>query len=77
MDFETEIGEAADVLFAIDELNAAMTLRIGLEEEEETGGDEDQGDEDQDTTTEDDEYNTGYICRLLYLKKPGVKFINF
>ena len=72
LDFETEIGEAADVLFAIDELNAAMTLRIGLEEEEESGGDE-----DQDTTTEDDEYNTGYICRLLYLKKPGVKFINF
>jgi hypothetical protein len=55
LDFETEISEAADVLFAIDELNAAMNLRIGLEnEEEEVAGSE----ADEDTATEDD-YNTG------------------
>ena len=35
LDFETEITEAAEVLFAIDELNAAMNLRIGLQREDE------------------------------------------
>jgi hypothetical protein len=35
LDFETEITEAAEVLFAIDELNAAMNLRIGLQQEDE------------------------------------------
>ena len=35
LDFEEEIAEAKEVLFQVDELNAAMNLRIGLEEEKE------------------------------------------
>jgi hypothetical protein len=35
LDFETEISEAAEVVFALDELNAAMNLRIGLQQEDE------------------------------------------
>lgn len=33
LDFDSEIAEAADVAFAIDDLVAALQLRIGLEEE--------------------------------------------
>jgi hypothetical protein len=36
LDFEEEVAEAKEVLFQVDELNAAMNLRIGLEEEKET-----------------------------------------
>ena len=35
LDFETEITEAAEVVFAINELIAAMNLRIGLQQEDE------------------------------------------
>ena len=70
LDFETEISEAAEVLFAIDELNAAMTLRIGLEEEEEEAAAGD--DEDEDTTTEDDYFNAGnmHVASLCNETRP-------
>ena len=64
LDFETEIAEAADVLFAIDELNAAINLRIGLEEEE----------ADEDTTEED--YNSGLIL-LCFLTSENLLCIQF
>ena len=35
LDFEEEIAEAKEVLFQVDELNAALNLRISLEEEKE------------------------------------------
>ena len=57
LDFETEIAEAADVLFAIDELNAAINLRIGLEEEE----------ADENTTEED--YNSGLLLLYIWTNK--------
>jgi hypothetical protein len=38
LDFEEEITEAQEVLFAIDELNAAMNLRIGLQDDGQAAG---------------------------------------
>ena len=38
LDFEEEIAEANEALFQVDELNAAMNLRISLEEEKEVAG---------------------------------------
>ena len=38
LDFEEEIAEAKEALFQVDELNAAMNLRISLEEEKEAAG---------------------------------------
>ena len=38
LDFEEEITEAQEVLFAIDELNAAMNLRIGLQDDGQVAG---------------------------------------
>jgi hypothetical protein len=35
LDFESEIVEAKEVLFAVDELSAAINLRIGMQQEEE------------------------------------------
>lgn len=35
LDFEEEIAEAKEALFQVDELNAALNLRISLEEEKE------------------------------------------
>ena len=37
LNFETEYGEAANVLYAIDDLNAAMNLRIELQNDIESG----------------------------------------
>ena len=37
LNFETEYGEAANVLYAIDDLNAAMNLRIELQKDIESG----------------------------------------